>query len=237
MIISLTDFSKITAMKSHSCHFFGQNSKKVNEKIFKNSINNNTNLNHLTPYDSIIGLNNYKKVNTPLTNIYSPYSINIDNINNNNFLSNNLNQNLISFLIKSNQNINQSKEKISLTNKLCNKNSINQIRDLLKKSKYDNNLIRQIILILKKENGLNIVFKNVYGNYFIQELFPKMSSDLIQLTIDLISSDFVNIAQNPSGTHCLQELLNYKNNSAKEISILNAIKYKEKEKAFDKNAT
>jgi hypothetical protein len=144
---------------------------------------------------------------------------------------------LITFLIKSNQNINQSKEKITLTNKLCNKNSINQIRVLLKKSKYDNDLIRQIILILKKENGLHIVFKNVYGNYFIQELFPKMSSDLIQLTIDLISSDFVNIAQNPSGTHCLQELLNYINDSEKEISILKAIKYKEKEMAFDKNAT
>ena len=94
-------------------------------------------------------------------------------------MSNNQNQNLISFLIKSNQNINQSKEKITLTNKLCNKNSINQIRVSLKKSKYDNDLIRQIILILKKENGLHIVFKNVYGNYFIQELFPKMSSNTI----------------------------------------------------------
>ena len=210
----------------------------INEKILKNAINNNTNLNNLTPYDSNFGLNNYINVNTTVKNIYSPYNINIDNINNNNFLSNNSkNQNLISFLIKSNQNINQSKEKISLTNKLCNKNSINQIRDLLKKSKYDNNLIRQMILILKKENGLHIVFKNLYGNYFIQELFSKMNSDLIQLTIDLISSDFVNIAENPSGTHCLQDLLNYINNSTMEISILKAIKYKEKEMAFDNNAT
>ena len=63
-----------------------------------------------------------------------------------------------------------------------------------------------------------------------------MNSDLIQLTIDLISSDFANIAKSPSGTHCLQELLNFVNDSEKEIAIIKAIKYKEKEMAFDNYA-
>ena len=105
------------------------------------------------------------------------------------------------------------------------------------KNPNDINLIRKIILALNEENGLHTVFKNIYGNYFIQDLFQKMNKDLIQLTIDLISSEFVNIAKTPSGTHSLQSLLNYINNSEMEISIIKAIKFKEKEMAFDEYAT
>ena len=64
-----------------------------------------------------------------------------------------------------------------------------------------------------------------------------MNDDLIQLTIDLISSEFVNIAKSQSGTHCLQELLNYINNTEKQISVIKSIKYKEIEMAYDQNAT
>ena len=83
---------------------------------------------------------------------------------------------------------------------------------------------------------MHIIFENIYGNYFIQELFPKMNSDIIQLTIDLISSEFVNIAKTPSGTHCLQKLLDYVNNGEMEIAIIKAIRYREKEMAFDEYA-
>ena len=125
----------------------------------------------------------------------------------------------------------------SLSSLLCCKNGINQIKHLLKNEHNNLDLIRKIILTLNKENCLHIVFKNIYGNYFIQELFQKMNNDLIQLTIDLISSEFVNIAKSPSGTHALQELLNHINNSEMEKEIIKAIKYREKDMAFDNNAT
>ena len=124
----------------------------------------------------------------------------------------------------------------SLTSTLCNKDGIKEIKNLLKKENYNKELIRNLILILNKENGLHKVFKNIYGNYFIQHLFSKMNDDLIQLTIDLISSEFVNVAKSPSGTHCLQELLNYVNNAEKQISVIKSIKYREIEMAYDKNA-
>ena len=98
------------------------------------------------------------------------------------------------------------------------------MRNLFLKNPNDISLIRKIILALNKENGLHTVFINIYGNYFIQDLFQKMNKDLIQLTVELISSEFVNIAKSPSGTHSLQSLLNYVNNSEIEISIVKAIK-------------
>ena len=80
---------------------------------------------------------------------------------------------------------------------------------MLKNKKYSKELIRNLILKLNEENGLHKVFKNIYGNYFIQHLFQNMNDDLIQLTLDLINNEFVSIAKSTSGTHCLQELLNY----------------------------
>ncbi len=193
-----------------------------NTYLYKNSLENNiSNLNPL--------LNHYFVKNNPNL-IKSSSSFNITR-NKNNFVYNNINKPEEIF------NFNQNFGNNSLTKTLCNKNGINQIKNFLKNEQYSFDLIRKIILTLNKENGLHTVFKNIYGNYFIQFLFQKMNNDLIQLTIDLISSEFVNIAKSPSGTHCLQELLNYINNSEKEISIIKAIKYKEKEMAFDNYAT
>ena len=198
----------------------------------------------------------------PFLNPFSNHKYNY--INNNNFVNTNINNfintshNLPSFanLSRKNNNFNNNinsteslfnltqtnlkslyKENSSLTSNLCNKDGIKKIKKLLKKENYNKELIRNIILILNKENGLHKVYKNIYGNYFIQHLFSKMNDDLIQLSIDLISSEFVNIAKSSSGTHCLQELLDYINDSEKQISIIKSIKYKEIEMAYDKNAT
>jgi hypothetical protein len=154
-----------------------------------------------------------------LNNISFPSNFN-NNIYNNFFINNNIsqklnfNQNLnqiINLKTETSNDINNIITKQSLTDLLCNKKGINEINNLLKNQQYNIDFIRKMILILKEENGLHIVFKNVYGNYFIQELFQKMNNDLIQLTIDLISSEFVNIAKSPCGTHCLQKLLNFIN--------------------------
>ena len=128
-------------------------------------------------------------------------------------------------------------ENFSLTSLLCSKKGIIDIKNVIRNSSNCTDIIRKISLALNKENGLHIVFKNIYGNYFIQDLFEKMNDDLILLTFELISSEFVNIAKSPSGTHCLQNLLNYINSSEMEMIVIKSIKYKEKEMAFDDNAT
>ena len=201
------------------------NNNYYNSSPYFKQNNNNLQINKdkILNVNNRLIVNNYTKNNYNFDNVEKKYPlINLSETN-----KNKINNKIITSL--------NSLEN-SLTNILCNKNGINQIKNLLKNKKYNTDLIRKIILILNKENGLQVVFKNIYGNYFIQHLFPKMNSDLIQLTIDLISSDFANIAKTPSGTHCLQELLNYINDSEKEISIIKAIKYKEKEMAFDNYA-
>ena len=201
------------------------NNNYYNSSPYFKQNNNNLQINKdkILNVNNRLIVNNYTKNNYNFDNVEKKYPlINLSETN-----KNKINNKIITSL--------NSLEN-SLTNILCNKNGINQIKNLLKNKKYNTDLIRKIILILSKENGLQVVFKNIYGNYFIQHLFPKMNSDLIQLTIDLISSDFANIAKTPSGTHCLQELLYYINDSEKEISIIKAIKYKEKEMAFDNYA-
>ena len=213
--------------------------------IYNNKFNLNRYSNYYSKSNIFPTINNDNSNNIPLTN--NSLNNNIYNSYFNNYLQN-LNQNpnqLINLYTDNSQkNLDiKTKDKgnpfsnSSLTYLLSNKNGISQIKNILNKEQYNTNLIRKIILILNEENGLHIVFKNIYGNYFIQELFQKMNNDLIQLTIDLISSEFVNISKSPCGTHCLQKLLNFINNSEMEISIIKAIKYKEKEMAFDENAT
>ena len=229
------------------------NKSIIKNNNYQNNLFENTNYYNFNNYsNNIVNEDLNLKTNKNLlfnnevfaNDISSTYNIYTNNYNN--YFTNNINNQirLINFT-KLNNNINENvnkmkslnNEKNSLTSVLCSKKGINEIRNLILNNPNDINLIRKIILILNEENGLHTVFKNIYGNYFIQDLFQKMNKDLIQLTIDLISSEFVNIAKTPSGTHSLQSLLNYINNSEMEISIIKAIKFKEKEMAFDEYAT
>ena len=225
-----------------------------NYNNYKNKFNDN-NIG-FTPYSSFnpefeyknnfIHNNAYNNTAT-LNNMSYPYNLNEFNKSVNNYINKsnknpmemvNLKNDFINKKLDINKDINiiKNSPKNSLTSLLCNKEGINQIKNLLNNNNYSNNLIRKIILLLKEENGLHIIFENIYGNYFIQDLFPKMNSDLIHLTIDLIGSEFVNISKTPSGTHCLQKLLDYINNGEMEISVIKAIRYREKEMAFDEYA-
>ena len=205
--------------------FQRENDKNINE--YFNLINNLQNENILNKrYNNI---QNYK--NNNLNNYKHNTNFNLNKDEEFNFININKNINL------NKNNICSKNKNLSLTQILCNKIGINQIKKILEINQYNLDLIRKIILLLKEESGLHIVFENIYGNYFIQDLFQKMNNDLIQLTIDLISSEFINIAKTPSGTHCLQELLNYIKTSQMEISIIKSIRYQEKEMAFDDYAT
>ena len=229
------------------------NKNIIKTNNYQNNLFENTNYYNFNNYSNNIvnedlNLKNNKNLlfnNEVFANdISSIYNIYTNNYNN--YFTNNINNQikLINFAKLSNninENVNKMKslnnEKNSLTFVLCSKKGINEMRNLISNNPNDINLIRKIILILNEENGLHTVFKNIYGNYFIQDLFQKMNKDLILLTVELISSEFVNIAKTPSGTHSLQSLLNYISNSEMEISIIKAIKYKEKEMAFNEYAT
>ena len=229
------------------------NKSIIKNNNYQNNLFENTNYYNFNNYsNNIVNEDLNLKTNKNLlfnnevfaNDISSTYNIYTNNYNN--YFTNNINNQirLINYT-KLNNNINENVNKMkslnnqkkSLTAVLCTKKGINEIRNLILNNPNNFNLIRKIILILNEENGLHTVFKNIYGNYFIQDLFQKMNKDLILLTVELISSEFVNIAKTSSGTHSLQSLLNYISNTEMEISILKAIKYKEKEMAFNEYAT
>ena len=133
--------------------------------------------------------------------------------------------------------LNDYSNETTLTNILCTRYGLIEMNLFLAKNIYANNYITNIILLLNKEHGLNTVFCDIYGNYFIQDLIHKMNRTQIQLILDLVFHDFVSISKNNSGTHCLQELLNHISTVKMKYTILNAIKKKEVEMIYDKNAT
>lgn len=235
------------SINNNNINNIGQNF--VENNIESNRLGGNLNLDSLDLIKFLSKDLNFNSNNNVCVNknyktdsLYS-YNLNDNNINNNfdNDINNiNTQIKLINFA-KTYNNLNKdvnniNNEKISLTSLLCSKKGIDEIKNVIRNNP-NTDIIRKIILTLNKENGLHIVFKNIYGNYFIQDLFERMSKDLILLTFELISSEFVNIAKSSSGTHCLQNLLNYINSSEIEMIIIKAIKYKEKEMAFDDNAT
>ena len=96
-----------------------------------------------------------------------------------------------------------------------------QMRKFFNENSLATDYITNIILLLKKEKGLMTVFNNKYGNYFIQDLIRKMNKEQVQLLLDLICQNFATIAENCSGTHCIQKLLNHVTTQNIENTILN----------------
>ena len=200
------------------------------QKIFQN-------INHLN--NALINKNNNNGINLNI-NIYNG----INNINNYINIVNNKDKNYfnnINFTPSptTNQNINNKIEPNddTLTQILCTRFGMRQMRKFFNENTLATDYITNIILLLKKEKGLMTVFNNKYGNYFIQDLIRKMNKEQIQLLLDLICQNFATIAENCSGTHCIQKLLNHVTTQNIENTILNSIKKKEFEMAHNKNAT
>ena len=211
----------------------------VNNNFYENNEINNVNESRFSKFFQESANNqkntDYNKINFNLNvNIYSGvtnFNNNINYIKQNNYNSSNKN-NLNSV------NFNNQKENVStLTSILCTREGLHKMKNFFENNSKAANFITNIILLLNKEDGLKTVFCNVYGNYFIQEIIPKMNNEQIQLILDLIFFNFVEIAGNYSGTHCLQELLNHISDQKMENLILNSIKNKEIEMAYDINAT
>ena len=224
-----------------------------------NLINNSNGLNNIN-VSNINSINNINNLN--YSNIFSNKEINISNLsqnsNNYNSLNNINNKNMNQNNIKENdikpnsinydENLIHPIEKTSvesfikfihslsmpLVNFLCTPKGILDIQKKLGKS---NTQCKIILIKLLNKEGLSILMKNTYGNYFFQQMIKGEEDIIIELIISYISDDFINISKDSSGTFSVQALLNEVTSIKEEQQILNIIQNHEMEMAFNKNAT
>ena len=217
---------------------------------FENNKNNNN-----------FQMNNINSNTFPKGNIINNYFNNINNINiiQNNFIENlnilnNLRKNQNAFIYENymkNQNNNfnnfpfQDKNindfikyinslPMPLVNFLCTPKGTLEIQKKLEKLSKEYKVL--LVNILKKQ-GLYIIMKNTYGNYFFQQLIKNNDKVLISLIISYISENLVDISKDFQGTFSIQALLDEISTYEEEQNILNCIKKYEMEMAFNKNAT
>ena len=121
-----------------------------------------------------------------------------------------------------------------LVDYLCTSKGTLEIKKKLPKS---NNDYKEFIILHLNKNGLIKIMKNVYGNYFFQQLIKSSDEQYISLILSYISDNFIDISKDFSGTFSLQALLDEVTTLDNEQKILKSIKNHEMEMALDKNAT
>ena len=224
-----------------------------------NLINNSNEINNIN-ISNINNINNINNLNN--SNIFNNKEINISNLSQN---SNNFNS--LNIINNKNINQNNSKENdikknsinydenlihpieqtsvesflkfihslsMPLVNFLCTPKGILDIQKKLGKS---NTQCKIILIKLLNKEGLSILMKNTYGNYFFQQMIKGEEEIIIELIISYISEHFINISKDSSGTFSVQALLNEVSSIKEEQLILNIIQNHEMEMAFNKNAT
>ena len=235
------------------------NIKNINDINSINNINNISSINNNISFDS--NDLNISKLSQNLNYCNSLSQINnIDNninyLNINNFINNNVNNNSFqskNFINSSNNSTNDSDISntadksitedfmkfvntlsMPLVNFLCTPKGTLEIQKKLGKS---NNECKILLIKLLNKEGLSIIMKNTYGNYFFQQLIKGNEGIIISLIISYISDELINISKDSSGTFSVQALLNEVSSINEEQQILNCIKTHEMEMAFNKNAT
>jgi hypothetical protein len=202
------------------------NSQKINiskNSIFPNSLekminnNDNTNLNQNTLNDSNSNYNNKTFIND---------SSNSTNIND---IKIPMDKNYIKEFMRFVNNIS-----MPLVEFLCTPKGTLEIQKQIEKGQ---NQCKILLIKLLKKEGLSIIMKNTYGNYFFQQLIKGTQGIIISRIISYIYDEFVSISKDPSGTFSIQALLNEISSIKEEQQILMCIQNHEIEMAFDKNAT
>ena len=215
-----------------------------------NQISNSNGLNNIN-FNNINSINNISNLNN--SNTFNNKDIDISNLNknlnNSNSLSNSNNKcSIKKNLINYDEYLIHPIEKTSvesfikfvtslsmpLVNFLCTPKGILDIQKKIGKSNIQCKII--LIKLLNKE-GLSILMKNTYGNYFFQQIIKGEKDIIIELIISYISDDFINISKDSSGTFSIQALLNEVSSIKEEQQILKIIQNHEMEMAFNKNAT
>ena len=117
---------------------------------------------------------------------------------------------------------------------LCTPKGTLEIQKKLGKS---NSECKVLLIKLLGKEGLTTIMKNTYGNYFFQQMIKSSETIIISLIISYISTEFIEISKDPSGTFSVQALLNEISSIKEEQEVLNSIKGHEIEMAYNKNAT
>ena len=222
-----------------------QNLNQINNSIGLNNIN----ISNINCINNISNLNNDNIFDNKEINISNLSNINsLNNMNNKNIVKNNYKENIKNNLINYDENLIQPIDNSSvesfmkfihslsmpLVNFLCTPKGILDIQKKLGKS---NTQCKIILIKLLNKDGLSILMKNTYGNYFFQQIIKGEEDIIIELIISYISDEFVNISKDSSGTFSVQALLNEISSVKEEQQILNIIQNHEMEMAFNKNAT
>ena len=260
-IQNLSNIEQYTNNQNHndnSFYFnqtFQQKQYNINYNFENNNIYNNNNylMPNINPFafpeGNIINNNYFNNINN-IKIIHNNYIGNSNYINN----INNINNHITSFekenFIK-NQNDNFKTSKIynknlddfinyinslpiPLVSFLCTQKGTLEIKKKLEKSSNDHKVL--LVNILRKQ-GLSKIMKNIYGNYFFQQLIKNNEKSFISLIISYIAEDLIDISKDFQGTFCLQALLEEISSFEEEQIILNNIKNHEMEMALNKNAT
>ena len=238
----------------------------INNMNQNNTINIINNLNNIINYNpKVINTSNLNQ-NIKIYNILNQLNNNSNNnINNINFDGqiNNLKNNNFYNLTKIKKNKNNKYDFLSSNENNCkNDNDSNiKIEDLIKflktlsvplinflctpkgtmeiqqKLSNSNNECKLLFVKLLNQKGLSTIMKNIYGNYFFQQFIKKAEKNIISLIISYISTNFIDISKDSSGTFSIQALISEISSVKEEKKILNYIENHEMEMAFNKNAT
>ena len=210
--------------------------------------------------NNIIMQNNINKNLYSEGNIINNYFNNINNfniiennfINNSNYINNFINnsysfpnqsyfqnENNIYNLQINNKNLDDFVKYINslpmpLVNFLCTQRGTLEIQKRLDKLSKE---YKVLLVNLLGKQGLHKIMKNIYGNYFFQQLIKNKDKSFIELIIAYIEEDLIEISKDFQGTFCVQALIDEISSLEEEQKILNCIKNYEMEMAFNKNAT
>ena len=248
IIQTFNQINKLNGMNINinECNIIGN----VNRIDFMNNkqVDNNISFNS-KKLDITNRFNNSNSLNQ--INNHKDYNI---NLNQNNFIDNSSNnENNLSFSNDSHSSTNNN-DKIIIKDKknysdftkflknlsmplvefLCTPKGSLEIQKYFEKGQ---NKFKDLLIKLLKKEGISIIMRNIYGNYFFQQIIRGTQGLIISRIISYLSDDFINISKDSSGTFSIQALLDEVSSIQEEKKILMYIQNHELEMAFDKNAT
>ena len=226
----INDFSSSFEFKKNKT----ENKKDVNPKKSKNQnfinniiINNNINFNStLINYSPNLNWNNSNNIIVNHLNIFFNFNCNNNNGNSNsdNFIQNKNNNIDCNNNKNINNNCSNNKQFCMNNNIIFNgknnnsfKNNINKLLNNLKS--YKGCIICQSYIdSITDQNELSLFFQKIiphlcqimcqdYGNYFFQKLIKKLNIQQRLNIYQIIEHEFLVIATNKYGTHCIQSLM------------------------------
>ena len=208
------------------------NKSNINNLMNINNFNNrfiNTNFDQITnienPFNINDNFNNSLNANNYGKNIHNYQNQNIPSFQNNKNINNDNNINYFSNNYNYNQNNYKNKNKINQNENKFNNMSLQEIAnklDLIAKKKNGCKYLEKFLKTM--ENSSEIINKifypqlywiklyelsnDLFGNYFIQEIIPKLDTNNLISFTNMVVNNLLNLCLNPHGTRVVQILIN-----------------------------